>query len=132
MGSEKKPTIIKNMKAGSFVLVDDVPYKVTSLTTSKPGKHGGAKAKMSVSGLFTTVKKHIVKPASTKVDVPMIEKRSMQVIAFIGDNAQLMDLEDYAQHEVEIPEEFKGKLTEGDEVLVWVWGKYASIQEKKK
>ncbi|MEM7819694.1 MAG: translation initiation factor IF-5A [Candidatus Aenigmatarchaeota archaeon] len=128
---EKKPTEIKNLKPGSFVLIDDIPCKVDKLQVSKAGKHGSAKARLFASGIFDDVKKIIVKPADAKMDVPIIEKRSMQVIALTDENAQLMDLEDYSTSEVKIPDELRNQLTEGDEVIVWRYGNYIMIKGKK-
>ena len=127
---EKKITEIKTLKKGSFVNIDDAPCKVDSLQTSKPGKHGGAKARLTAVGLFDNQKRIIVKPADTRVDVPVIEKRNCQVIALIGDNAQLMDLADYTMSEVPVPEELK-PLKESEEVIVWKYGNYVMIKSRK-
>ncbi len=128
---EKKQTEIKNLKPGNFVLIDDIPMKVDKLQTSKSGKHGAAKARLFASGLFDNVKKIIVKPGDSRMDVPVVEKRNCQVVALTEDAAQLMDLEDYSMSELRIPEELKGMLTEGDEVLIWKFGSYAMIKGKK-
>jgi translation initiation factor 5A len=126
---EKKQTEIKNLKPGNFVLIDDVPMKVDKVQTSKAGKHGAAKARLFASGLFNDMKKIIVKPGDSRMDVPVIEKRSCQVIALMGDSAQLMDMEDYSMTELRIPEGLA--LTEGDEVITWRFGNYAMIKSKK-
>ena len=128
---DKKQTEIKNLKPGNFVLIDDVPMKVDKLQTSKAGKHGAAKARLFASGLFDNIKKIIVKPGDSRMDVPIIEKRSCQVVAALVDSAQLMDLEDYSMSELRIPEELKGLLTEGDEVITWKFGNYSMIKSKK-
>ena len=128
---EKRPATIKSLKPGSFVIVDEAPCKVDSVQVSKPGKHGGAKARMSAVGIFDHQKRIIVKPADARVDIPIIEKKTAQVIAIIGDNVQLMDLEDYSMKEVPIPEELKGQLVEGGEVLVWKFGPHLLIKGKK-
>jgi translation initiation factor 5A len=128
---EKRQTEIKQLKPGGFVIIDEVPCRVDTVQISKPGKHGGAKARLSAVGLFDDQRRIIVKPADARVDVPVIEKKSMQVIAIIGDNVQLMDLQDYSQKEIRVPDELKGQLTEGDEVLVWQFGAYIMIKGKK-
>ena len=51
-----------------------------------------------------------------KVQIPIINKRTAQVISISGDTAQLMDMETYETFEMEIPDEFKGKLKVGEEV----------------
>ncbi len=128
---EKRVTEIKNLKPGSYVLIDDVPCKVDSIQLSKSGKHGSAKARITASGVFETKKVSVVKPGDSKMDVPIIEKKSMQVISIIGSNAQLMDLDDYSNIEVDIPEELRDKLVEGGEVLVWKFGKNILIKGNK-
>lgn len=126
---EKKITEMKNLKQGSFVIFDGVPCVVSSVQLSKAGKHGAAKARIVAKGIFTSVKKNVVKPGSTKVDIPIIEKKAAQVIAFIGDNVQLMDMQDYSTYEVVKPDHLE--LNEGDEVVVWVYGSYFMIKTKK-
>lgn len=126
---EKKLTEIKNLKTGSFVLIDEVPCVVDKVQKSKAGKHGAAKARLFASGIFGDVKKIIVKPADTRMDVPVIEKRSMQVLAVSKNNIQLMDLETYEQSE--IPKSADIDVNEGDEVLVWKFGAYIMIKGKK-
>ena len=125
---EKKPTELKSLKKGGFVLVDDVPCTVTGLDISRPGKHGAAKARLSAVGIFDNIKRITVKPADTRIDVPMIEKRSMQVVSKSSDTIQLMDTEDYAMKEVKAPE---FDVAEGDELIVWRWGEGILIKGKK-
>lgn len=128
---EKRQSEIKDLKPGSFVLIDEIPCKVDSVQISRPGKHGSSKARLAASGIFDNQKRIIVKPAGAKIDVPIIEKKSMQVIAIIGSNVQLMDLVDFTTTEVPIPEELLGQLTEGEEVLVWKFGSYIMLKGKK-
>ena len=128
---EKKSTEIKNLKQGSYVLIDDVPCVVEKVQKSKSGKHGAAKARLSARGLFTDVKKIIVRPGDTKMDVPIIEKKTAQVISLSGKNAQLMDMTDYNTYDATIPEDFDVQLVEGDEVTVWDFGTYRVIKGKK-
>jgi translation initiation factor 5A len=128
---EKRQTEIKNLKPGGFVLIDEVPCVVEKVQTSKAGKHGAAKARLFARGIFDGNKKIIVKPGDSRVDVPVIEKKTAQVISLSGDYAQLMDLTSYETSDVKIPDELKGQLAEGDEVLVWSFGKYVMIKGKK-
>ena len=50
---EKKPTEIKNLKPGSYVLIDDVPCVVEKIQKSKSGKHGAAKMRVTAISIFT-------------------------------------------------------------------------------
>jgi translation initiation factor 5A len=56
-----------------------------------------------------------------RVEVPLIEKRSAQVISFAGSLVQLMDLETFEVFETPMPgeEELKAKLVGGAEVEYW-------------
>jgi len=45
--------------------------------------------------------------------------------------AQLMDLKDYSTFDARVPEEFKGRLDSGTEVLYWKIGNKILIKEKR-
>ena len=128
---EKRLTEIKNLKPGSYVLIDNVPYKVDKVQKSKSGKHGAAKARLFANGVFSDLKKIIVKPGDTRMDVPVIEKKTGQVISLSGTTAQLMDMTSYETYEVTVPEDLRGQLVEGDEVVTWEFGSYRMIKNKK-
>ncbi len=128
---EKRPSTLKSMKLGNFCLIDDVPCVVDSVQISKPGKHGGAKARVVGKGIFDNVRKEIVGPADNRIDVPIIEKKNMQVLSISGDVAQLMDLVDYSTSDAKIPEDLKDAVKEGMEVIVWVFGSHLMIKNAK-
>ena len=128
---EKRQTEIKDLKEGGFIIIDDVPCRVDDVQISKAGKHGSAKARLTAVGIFDGVKRTIVKPGDSKVDVPIIEKKNMEVVAIIGDHVQLMDLETYEITEVPMPDEYKNKLTEGGDILVWKFGANVLIKGTK-
>lgn len=130
----KKIESVSNLKVGRYIMIDDLPCKITAITKSKPGKHGGAKAKIDGAGIFDGQKKSIIKPTGDKVEVPLIDKRNAQVLTLIGDNIQLMDMENYETFELPMPNdpELKGALSEGKEVLYMdVMGKRKIIQAKR-
>jgi translation initiation factor 5A len=112
----KTTAVIKNLKPDSFVLIDDVPCKVEKVSVSVSGKHGAAKARVDAIGLFDGKRRSIVKPADETVEVPIINKKNAQVLAIVGESAQLMDLTDYSVFELPIPEELKGKIKAGEEI----------------
>ncbi|MFC1775044.1 translation initiation factor IF-5A, partial [Nanoarchaeota archaeon] len=60
-----------------------------------------------------------VMPSSETVEVPIIEKKSAQVLSISGDSASVMDMETYEQYELKIPEDLKEECVEGVEVLYW-------------
>ncbi|MEA2054163.1 MAG: translation initiation factor IF-5A [Candidatus Thermoplasmatota archaeon] len=112
----KEVAEIRELKANRYVIIDDEPCKIVSITTSKPGKHGEAKARIDAIGVFDNQKRSIVSPVRHKVNIPIIDKRTAQVIAIMGDKVQLMDMETYETFNMDIPDEFKGKLENGKEV----------------
>lgn len=112
----KKIVEVKTLKVGKYVIFDGEASKITSIQTSSPGKHGAAKARVEAVGLFDKQKRSIVKPVDSKIDVPIIDKRVAQVLAIMGSDVQLMDLENYETFEIPIPEELISDLAEGLEV----------------
>lgn len=112
----KELSEIRTLKVNRYIIIDDEPCKIVSISTSKPGKHGEAKARIEAIGVFDSQKRSIVKPVKHKVHVPIIDKRSAQVLALMGDNVQLMDLETYETFEMPIPEEYKGQIETGKEI----------------
>lgn len=113
---EKTTTTIKNVKKGHFILIDDVPCRIESISSGKSGKHGASKTRVDAVGLFDNRRRSIVKPSHDSVNVPIINKKKAQVLALTPEKAQLMDLNDYSMFELEIPEELKGKLNAGEEI----------------
>jgi len=112
--------IIKTLKPGKMCVIDGEPCKVLDITCSKPGKHGGAKARIEVVGIFDKRRRSVVKPASTEIDVPIVEKKTGQVVAITGNTAQIMDLENYETFDATITDELKDKITQGAEIAYWV------------
>jgi translation initiation factor 5A len=112
----KKVVEVKTLKVGKYVILDGEASKIVNIQTSSPGKHGAAKARVDAIGIFDNQKRGIVKPVDSKIDVPIIDKRTAQVLALMGSDVQLMDLETYETFEVPIPEELRNDLIEGAEV----------------
>ncbi|MGD0534328.1 translation initiation factor IF-5A [Methanoregula sp.] len=113
----KEQTEIGKIKEGRYIVVEDEPCKVVGLATSKPGKHGAAKARIDAVGIFDGVKRSIVQPVSAKAYIPVVERKSGQVISIAGDMAQLMDMKDYSNFEITIPADKKGQLEIGKEIM---------------
>lgn len=107
---------IRELKVNRYVLVDEEPCKILSIQTSKPGKHGEAKARLDVVGIFDGQKRSIVHPVTHKVKVPMIDKRRAQVLSVRGTVAQLMDLQTYETFDLTIPGDMTADVQAGGEV----------------
>ncbi len=111
---------VRTLKEGRYIVIDDEPCKILSISTSKPGKHGEAKARIEAMGLFDESKKSVVYPVKHKVLVPLIDKRQAQIVSIMGSEVQLMDLETYEMFMLPIPEDMKDTLKPGSDVLYMV------------
>jgi translation initiation factor 5A len=108
---------VRELKEGRYVNIDDEPCKIISISTSKPGKHGEAKARIEAQGIFDGNKKSVVYPVKHKVQVPLIDKRQAQVVSIQGGEAQLMDLETYEMFQLPMPDDLKDTLKAGSDIL---------------
>ena len=121
MENLSKPTSVGSLKRGQSIVINGEPYKIVSLEKSKPGKHGSAKARITAIHVFNNTKKSIVSPVNAKIDVPLIEKRTAQVVYMEDDSVQLMDLESYESFFALKPteKEMLDKLAANVEVEYW-------------
>jgi len=116
-----KPVDLGSIKVGSYVMVENEPCRIVDYSKSKPGKHGSAKARVVAIGVFDGVKRSFVKPVDSQVEVPLIEKRSGQVISLQPSVVQLMDLETFEVFDAPYPgeQDLKNRLANGVEVEYW-------------
>ena len=63
---------IRTLKVGRFCVVDEEAYKILSISKSKPGKHGSAKARLELESIFTKKKISHVGTVTDSINVPMI------------------------------------------------------------
>ena len=116
---EKKVVNAGSVKKGDTIIIDGAPCKVVDSATSKTGKHGHAKVNITAVGLLDDKKRNFVVPAHDRLEAPIIDKKSANVLSVSGNKASVMDTETYETFELEIPEELQGSVTEGCEVLYW-------------
>lgn len=108
-----------NVQKGNFIILDGAACRVVDVEISKPGKHGHSKVRVSAVGLVDDKKRIAVMPGHDNVEVPIIEKRTAQVLSVQSGKANVMDSETYETFDLNIPEEFKGQVVEGSSVLYW-------------
>lgn len=111
---------VKSLKIGSYVVVDGAACTVKSIQTSKPGKHGHAKSRIEAVGIMDGQKKIFVAPGHDKIDSPIIEKETAQVLSINGDTASVMDTKTFETFDLKIPSEIKDEIKEGVTVLYWI------------
>lgn len=121
-----KPSELGSLKIGSYILLpvsdqpSGEPCRIVEYDTSKPGKHGSAKARIVGVGVFDNQKRPHVGPVSMQVHVPLIDKRTGQVISVTEAGTQVMDSETFETIDVTmIDEEIKDKIQQGKDVEYW-------------
>ncbi|MCI4436911.1 MAG: translation initiation factor IF-5A [Ignisphaera sp.] len=122
------------LKEGSYIVIDGEPCRIVEISKAKTGKHGSAKVHVVAIGLFTGSRKTLVGPSDQRVEVPIIEKRTGQVIAVLGDKVQIMDKETFETFEADMPtdEGIRSKLAAGTDVEYWtVLGRRLIVRVKE-
>jgi translation initiation factor 5A len=126
-----KPSDLGSLKIGSYILLpvsdqpSGEPCRITEYDTSKPGKHGSAKARIVAVGVFDDQKRPHVGPTSQQVHVPLIDKRAGQIISMSGSLIQVMDSETFETLDVDlVDDEVKDRIAQGNDIEYWnVMGK---------
>ncbi|MDI9642543.1 MAG: translation initiation factor IF-5A [Archaeoglobaceae archaeon] len=113
----KEQAEVRQLREGGYVVIDEEPCEIISISVSKPGKHGAAKARIDAIGIFDSQKRSIVEPVTAKIYIPMVERKRAQVLSIAKDNAQLMDLSTFETFELPIPDDLKEKISAGKEVI---------------
>ncbi len=105
---------IRTLKIGRYVAIDDDAYKILSMSKSKPGKHGSAKARIELEDIFTGQKRSHVGTVTDNIQVPMIEKGSAIITHIQGSEVHAMDNKTYETLILPISDEFN--LEAGNEI----------------
>ena len=111
---------VGSLQKGSYIILEGAACKVFGMQVSRPGKHGHAKVRLTAVGLVDKKKRIVVMPGHDNVEVPIIEKKSAQVLSVQGEKANVMDSESYETFDLDIPEELQGQVVEGTTVMYWV------------
>lgn len=121
-----KPAELGSLKIGSYILLpvsdqaSGEPCRIVEYDTSKPGKHGAAKARIVGVGIFDNQKRPHVGPVSMQVHVPLIDKRTGQIISITDAGIQIMDSETFETIDADlIDDEVKDKLQQGQDIEYW-------------
>ncbi len=87
---------IRTLKVGRYVALENSAYKILSMSKSKPGKHGSAKARLELEDIFTGQKRSHVGTVTDSINIPMIEKGSAIITHMQGGEVHAMDNKTYA------------------------------------
>ncbi len=128
-----KPVDLGSLKEGHNVIIDGEPCRIVELEKSKPGKHGSAKVRLVAIGIFDDVKRSLVGPADNRVEVPIVEKRSGQIVSISSDTVSVMDSETLQIADIPHPkdEELRKRLEPGLTVDYWsIMGRHMIVAVK--
>ncbi|MEK6941143.1 MAG: translation initiation factor IF-5A [Nanoarchaeota archaeon] len=114
-----KQTDAASLKPGNYVVFDNVACVVKSVQKSKTGKHGSAKCRVEAVAINDGRKIIKILPGHDNVFVPIIEKRTAQVLSMVNDKANVMDVDTYETFDITIPDEIKEDIKEGAQVAYW-------------
>jgi len=114
-----KPVQVSTLKKGNYCVIEGDACTVVNVEISRPGKHGHAKVRLTAVGLIDDKKRVVVMPGHDNMDVPIVDKRTAQILAVTGESANVMDAETYETFDMRIPEEMKGQVATGDSVVYW-------------
>jgi|TARA_B110000908_G_C9943183_1_gene309150 translation initiation factor 5A len=106
---------IRTLKVGRFCVVDGQAYKILSISTSKPGKHGSAKARIELVSLFSSKKISHVGSVTDSINVPMIEKGKAIVTHIEGEEVHAMNMKDHSMMILPLDPEIE--VSSGKEIL---------------
>jgi len=112
---EKRFIKVGQLKIGNYVLIEEEACKIVSMEKSKPGKHGSAKARIVAMGVFSDSKRNMLEPTAADATIPVIKRGNAQVVAVMGEQLSLMDLESYASFNVQMPKDVPD-IKAGDEI----------------
>lgn len=115
-----KMASVGGLQKGNYVVIDGAACRVVDTQTSRPGKHGHAKVRLTAVGLVDDKKRVIVMPGHDNIEVPIVEKKTAQVLSIQGKTANVMDAETYETFDIDIPDELKADVVEGCNVLYWI------------
>ncbi|MFB6177835.1 MAG: translation initiation factor IF-5A [Halobaculum sp.] len=113
----REQTEVRDLQEGNYVMIDDTPCVITSYSTSKPGKHGSAKARVEGKGVFDSQKRNFTNPVDAKVWVPIINRKQGQVVSTSDGEMQVMDLETYDTFTMLSPDDEEFEADENIEFL---------------
>ena len=106
---------IRTLKVGRYCCVDDKAYKINSISKSKPGKHGSAKARLELIDIFTGQKISHVGSVTDSIHVPLIEKGTAMVTHIEGAEVHAMNMRDHSM--IILPMEDEMEIDAGKEIM---------------
>ena len=118
----------RTLKVGRYCCVDEKAYKINSISKSKPGKHGSAKARLELVDIFSGQKIYHVGTVTESINVPLLEKGTAMVTHIEGEEVHAMNMRDHSM--MILPVEPDLNVEAGNEIM-WMeaLGRYKIIRD---
>ncbi len=144
LSSERKIIEVNKLKVGRYIIYEDEAYRIVSIVHSRAGKHGHAKSRIEAVSIIGGKKISIVKGGGSRIETPIISKRSAQVLTIRTETEQrgieviektfanVMDVSTYETFDLRVPDDLKNRVKDGSEIIYWdVMGNKLMQQVKK-
>ncbi|KAL1971934.1 hypothetical protein VTN31DRAFT_2022 [Thermomyces dupontii] len=103
--SSTYPMQCSALRKGGYVVIKGRPCKIVEMSTSKTGKHGGAKVHLVALDIFTGKKLEELSPSTHNMDVPNVTRKEYQLLDVTDDGfLSLMDDNGNTKDDVKLPE----------------------------
>jgi translation initiation factor 5A len=116
---EVRNVVATSIQKGKYMIIEGAACIVSDVQISRPGKHGHSKVRISGVGIIDEKKRVVVMPGHDSVEVPIIEKKTAQVLSINGETANVMDSESFETFDLKIPPELKDACIEGCSGVYW-------------
>lgn len=85
--------------------IKDRPAKVSSVSTSKTGKHGSAKCNFTAIDIFNGKKYEDIQPSTANVAIPTVVRKEFQLLDINAEGfCTLMDDDGNVREDIKLPE----------------------------
>jgi translation initiation factor 5A len=74
-----QPTKCSSLRQGGFAMIQEHPCKIVAMSTSKTGKHGGAKVHLVGVDIFSDKKHEELCMSTANMMVPTVSRKDFQV-----------------------------------------------------
>ncbi|XP_049850353.1 uncharacterized protein LOC126322536 [Schistocerca gregaria] len=118
------PVQCSSLRKNGFVLIKGFPCKIVEMSTSKTGKHGGAKVHLVGIDIFNGKKYEELCPSTHNMEVPNVVRTDCQLIDIHDDNFVSLLLDDGSTKDDlslptgELGENIKNAFESGKDLLV--------------
>lgn len=126
MTSLSTPTQSSSLQIGDYLCMNgDRPCKIVNKTTSKTGKHGGAKIHFTCIDIFTDKKYEHLLMSTQNADVPTVTKNDYQLLSIDGNDVSYLDdkgndmsdlvMPNLCEKDIELDQNLRNAFENGDE-----------------